>query len=280
LERLGLLSSSSPFLREKSATKLFKEVNEMRKPIIAGNWKMNKTLTEARNFVEEVKGLVPSIANVDSVICAPALFLDCLADEAEGTPLAIGAQNMHFEESGAFTGEISPVMLKDLNVEYVILGHSERRELFAETDELVNQKTHAAFKHGLTPIVCVGETLEQREANQTKDVVKEQTEKGLQGLTDEQMKQAVIAYEPVWAIGTGKTASSEDANEVCAYIRSVVAEQFSQDVADAVRIQYGGSVKPDNIKELMSMSDIDGALVGGASLDPKSYLQLLEGVSR
>jgi triosephosphate isomerase (TIM) len=252
----------------------------MRKPIIAGNWKMNKTLTEARSFVEEVKGLVPSAETVDSVICAPALFLDCLADEAEGTPLVIGAQNMHFEESGAFTGEISPVMLKDLNVQYVILGHSERRELFGETDELVNQKTQAAFKHGLTPIVCVGETLDQREADKTKDVVKEQTEKGLQGLSDEQMKQTVIAYEPVWAIGTGKTASSEDANEVCAYIRSVVAEQFSQDIADAVRIQYGGSVKPDNIKELMSMSDIDGALVGGASLDPKSYLQLLEGVSR
>ncbi|MBH0163854.1 triose-phosphate isomerase [Fictibacillus sp. 7GRE50] len=252
----------------------------MRKPIIAGNWKMNKTLTEARSFVEEVKGLVPSAETVDSVICAPALFLDSLADESEGTPLAIGAQNMHFEESGAFTGEISPVMLKDLNVQYVILGHSERRELFSETDELVNQKTHAAFKHGLTPIVCVGETLEQREADKTKDVVKEQTEKGLSGLTDEQMKQTVIAYEPVWAIGTGKTASSEDANEVCAYIRSVVADQFSQDVADAVRIQYGGSVKPDNIKELMDMSDIDGALVGGASLEPKSYLQLLEGVSR
>ncbi|MBD7962952.1 triose-phosphate isomerase [Fictibacillus norfolkensis] len=252
----------------------------MRKPIIAGNWKMNKTLTEARSFVEEVKGLVPSAETVDSVICAPALFLDSLADESEGTPLAIGAQNMHFEESGAFTGEISPVMLKDLNVQYVILGHSERRELFSETDELVNQKTHAAFKHGLTPIVCVGETLEQREADKTKDVVKEQTEKGLSGLTDEQMKQTVIAYEPVWAIGTGKTASSEDANEVCAYIRSVVADQFSQDVADAVRIQYGGSVKPDNIKELMGMSDIDGALVGGASLEPKSYLQLLEGVSR
>ncbi|MGM0804475.1 MAG: triose-phosphate isomerase [Bacillota bacterium] len=252
----------------------------MRKPIIAGNWKMNKTLTEARSFVEEVKGLVPSAETVDSVICAPALFLDSLADESEGTPLTIGAQNMHFEESGAFTGEISPVMLKDLNVQYVILGHSERRELFGETDELVNQKTHAAFKHGLTPIVCVGETLEQREADKTKDVVKEQTEKGLSGLTDEQMKQTVIAYEPVWAIGTGKTASSEDANEVCAYIRSVVADQFSQDVADAVRIQYGGSVKPDNIKELMGMSDIDGALVGGASLEPKSYLQLLEGVSR
>ncbi|MBH0157027.1 triose-phosphate isomerase [Fictibacillus sp. 5RED26] len=252
----------------------------MRKPIIAGNWKMNKTLTEARSFVEEVKGLVPSAETVDSVICAPALFLDSLADESEGTPLAIGAQNMHFEESGAFTGEISPVMLKDLNVQYVILGHSERRELFSETDELVNQKTHAAFKHGLTPIVCVGETLEQREADKTKDVVKQQTEKGLSGLTDEQIKQTVIAYEPVWAIGTGKTASSEDANEVCAYIRSVVAEQFSQDVADAVRIQYGGSVKPDNIKELMGMSDIDGALVGGASLEPKSYLQLLEGVSR
>ncbi|MGG1574762.1 triose-phosphate isomerase [Fictibacillus sp. NRS-1165] len=251
----------------------------MRKPIIAGNWKMNKTLSEAKSFVEEVKGSIPSSDAVDSVVCAPALFLDALVNASKGTDLGIGAQNMHFEDNGAFTGEISPVMLKDLGVGYVVLGHSERREYFGETDELVNQKTHAAFNHGLTPIVCVGETLEQREADQTKDVVKTQTEKGLQGLSEEQVKRTVVAYEPVWAIGTGKTASSEDANEVCAYIRSVIAEQFSQEAADQVRIQYGGSVKPGNIKELMGMSDIDGALVGGASLEPQSFLQLLEGVN-
>ncbi|WP_062232607.1 triose-phosphate isomerase [Fictibacillus sp. FJAT-27399] len=251
----------------------------MRKPIIAGNWKMNKTLSEAKSFVEEVKGLIPSSDTVDSVVCAPALFLDALVNASKGTDLGVGAQNMHFEDNGAFTGEISPVMLKDLGVGYVVLGHSERREYFGETDEFVNQKTHAAFNHGLTPIVCVGETLEQREADQTKDVVKTQTEKGLQGLSEEQVKRTVVAYEPVWAIGTGKTASSEDANEVCGYIRSVIAEQFSQEAADQVRIQYGGSVKPGNIKELMGMSDIDGALVGGASLEPKSFLQLLEGVN-
>ncbi|BAB07277.1 triose-phosphate isomerase [Halalkalibacterium halodurans] len=250
----------------------------MRKPIIAGNWKMNKTVGEAKAFVEEVKGAIPSSDKVDSVVCSPALFLEGLVQKAEGTELRIGAQNMHFEESGAFTGEISPVALSDMKVDYVILGHSERRDMFAETDELVNKKTHAAFAHGLTPIVCVGETLEEREANQTYDVVKTQVEKGLEGLTDEQVKVTVIAYEPVWAIGTGKSSSAEDANDVCSYIRKVVTEKFSQEAADAVRIQYGGSVKPANIAEYMAQSDIDGALVGGASLDPQSFLQLLEAV--
>ncbi|RBW71216.1 triose-phosphate isomerase [Bacillus taeanensis] len=251
----------------------------MRKPIIAGNWKMNKTLSEAKGFVEEVKGQIPAEDKVDSVVCAPALFLDALVNDTKGSALKVGAQNMHWEESGAFTGEISPAALKDLAVDYVVIGHSERRELFAETDETVNQKTHAAFKHGLTPIVCVGETLEEREEDRTKEVVKEQVEKGLAGLSEEQAKQTVVAYEPIWAIGTGKTASSEQANEVCAYIRTVLAEQFSQETADAIRIQYGGSVKPDNIKELLEQSDIDGALVGGASLEPQSFLQLLEAVN-
>lgn len=248
----------------------------MRKPIIAGNWKMNKVLSEATSFVEEVKGAVPSPESVDSVVCAPALFLDRLVEATKGTDLKIGAQNMHFEENGAFTGEVSPVALADLGVNYVILGHSERREMFAETDETVNQKTIAAFKHGLTPIVCCGETNEEYEQDQTKTVVANQVQKALAGLTDKQVKQTVIAYEPIWAIGTGKSSTAEGANEVCAYIRSVVAEQFSQDVADAVRIQYGGSVKPANIKEYMSQSDIDGALVGGASLEADSFLQLLE----
>ncbi|MBS4208428.1 triose-phosphate isomerase [Bacillus sp. FJAT-50079] len=250
----------------------------MRKPIIAGNWKMNKTLSESLAFATEVKGQVPANDKVDSVICAPALFLGQLVNEVAGTDVAIGAQNMHFEENGAFTGEISPVALKDLEVSYVILGHSERREMFAETDETVNQKTHAAFKYGLTPIVCVGETLEQRENNETMKLVGEQVEKGLQGLTEEQVKQTVIAYEPIWAIGTGKSSTAADANEVCAHIRQVVEQSFSKSAADAIRIQYGGSVKPENIKEYMSEPDIDGALVGGASLEPQSFLQLVGAV--
>ncbi|MDF0728312.1 triose-phosphate isomerase [Cytobacillus sp. S13-E01] len=248
----------------------------MRKPIIAGNWKMHKVLSAAISFVDEVKGSIPSSQVVDAVICAPSLFLGQLNTNVKGTELKIGAQNMHFEESGAFTGEVSPVALKDLDVHYVIIGHSERREMFAETDETVNKKTLAAFKHGLTPIVCCGETLEQREAGQTNDVVGTQIQKALTGLTEDQAKEVVIAYEPIWAIGTGKSSSAEEANEVCAYIRKIVAGKYSDVVADDVRIQYGGSVKPSNIKEYLSQSDIDGALVGGASLEPQSFLQLLE----
>ncbi|MFJ7470552.1 triose-phosphate isomerase [Peribacillus frigoritolerans] len=248
----------------------------MRKPIIAGNWKMNKTLSEATAFLEEVSNLIPKQDVIDTVVCAPALFLDQLVQAAKGTDVKIGAQNMHFEESGAFTGEISPIALADLGVSYVILGHSERREMFNETDEAVNKKAHAAFAHGLTPIVCCGETLEQREAGETNDFVGSQIEKGLAGFSDDQLKQAVIAYEPIWAIGTGKSSSAQDANEVCAHIRSVVADKFSNEAAAAIRIQYGGSVKPENIKEYMAQPDIDGALVGGASLKSDSFLQLLE----
>jgi triosephosphate isomerase (TIM) len=248
----------------------------MRKPIIAGNWKMHKTASEAKTFTEEVKGLVPDTDKVDSVICAPALFLENLVEQTKESKVAIGAQNMHFEESGAFTGEVSPVALADIGVEYVIIGHSERREMFNETDDSVNKKTLSAFKHNLTPIVCVGETLEQRENNETKDLVGAQVKQALTGLTEDQVKQTVIAYEPIWAIGTGKSSTAEDANEVCAHIRQVVASEFSQAAADSVRVQYGGSVKPNNIKEYMAQSDIDGALVGGASLEPQSFLQLLE----
>lgn len=210
------------------------------------------------------------------VVCSPALFLGQLVDEVKGTELKIGAQNMHFEEQGAFTGEVSPVALKDLGVQYVIIGHSERREMFNETDESVNRKVMAAFKHGLTPIVCVGESLEEREAGQTNALVGEQVKKALQGLDEAQVKQVVIAYEPIWAIGTGKSSSAEDANEVCAHIRQVVADVFSNEAANSIRIQYGGSVKPANIKEYMAQPDIDGALVGGASLEAQSFLQLLE----
>jgi triosephosphate isomerase len=248
----------------------------MRTPIIAGNWKMFKTVDEALSFVEQVKGKA-EVAGVESVICAPFTNLPALVAAVKGTSIKIGAQNMHFADSGAYTGEISGGMLKALGVDYVIIGHSERRAYFLETDEIVNKKVLAAYSHGLTPIVCVGESLEEREAGQTKDVCKVQTEAALQGLTSEQATQIVIAYEPIWAIGTGKSSTSEDANEVIAYIREVVASQFSAEVADAVRIQYGGSVKPANIQEYMSASDIDGALVGGASLEPDSYIQLVEG---
>ncbi|AGT33400.1 triosephosphate isomerase [Geobacillus genomosp. 3] len=248
----------------------------MRKPIIAGNWKMHKTMAEAVQFVEEVKRLVPPANEVESVVCAPFLFLDRLVQNTTGTDLKIGAQTMHFADQGAYTGEVSPVMLKDLGVTYVIIGHSERRQMFAETDETVNKKVLAAFTRGLVPIICCGETLEEREAGQTNAVVASQVEKALSGLTPDQVKQAVIAYEPIWAIGTGKSSTAEDANEVCGHIRSVIARQFGSDAAEAVRIQYGGSVKPDNIRDFLAQEHIDGALVGGASLEPASFLQLVE----
>jgi triosephosphate isomerase len=251
-------------------------MNELRKPIIAGNWKMFKTIAETKAFVADVKGKA-EVDGVESVICAPYTSLPALVEAVKGTTLKVGAQNLHFEDNGAFTGEISGIMLKELGVDYVIIGHSERRAYFAESDEIVNKKVHAAFKHSLLPIVCVGEKLEEREAGQTKDVCKVQTEAALQGLTTEQAAQVVIAYEPIWAIGTGKSSTSEDANEVISYIRELVKGQFGAEVADAVRIQYGGSVKPGNIKEYMAMSDIDGALVGGASLEGVSYTQLVEG---
>ena len=248
----------------------------MRKPIIAGNWKMFKTVQEAVSFVNEVKGKA-EVDGVDSVICAPYTNLPALVEAVKGTALKVGAQNLHFEDSGAFTGEISGVMLKDLGVEYVIIGHSERRAYFLETDEIVNKKVHAAFKHGLTPILCVGEKLEEREAGQTKDVCKVQTEAAFAGLSAEQAAQVVIAYEPIWAIGTGKSSTADDANEVISYIRELIAGLYGAGTAEAIRIQYGGSVKPNNIGEYMQQPDIDGALVGGASLEPASYIALVEG---
>ncbi|MBO2945455.1 triose-phosphate isomerase [Paenibacillus sp. F411] len=247
----------------------------MRTPIIAGNWKMFKTIPEAEAFVQEIKN--SAVEGVESVICAPFTTLPALVKAAEGTGIKIGAQNLHFEDQGAFTGEISGGMLKDLGVDYVIIGHSERRQYFNETDESVNKKMHAAFRHGLLPIVCVGESLEEREAGKTKDVCKVQTEAAFADVTAEQAVQAIIAYEPVWAIGTGKSSTSQDANEVISYIRELVQGMYGESVASQVRIQYGGSVKPENVAEYMGQSDIDGALVGGASLQPASYIQLVEG---
>jgi triosephosphate isomerase len=246
----------------------------MRKPFIAGNWKMNKNYEEALAFMTEVAAKAPSSDVVESAICAPAIYLDALVG-AQGENLRIGAQNMHSAASGAYTGEIAPGMLVDRGVTYVVLGHSERRQYFCETDETVNAKTKAAFDNGIVPIVCVGESLEERETGVTNSVVDVQVVKAFAGLTKEQVETAVVAYEPIWAIGTGKTATAEQADETCGYIRTVIAREFGQETAEAIRIQYGGSVKPANVKELMSKPNIDGALVGGASLDAESFLALL-----
>lgn len=250
----------------------------MRKPIIAGNWKMNKTALEARQFVTKVKDVIPSNELVDTVIGAPALFLEGMKKGVRNTELKVAAQNCYFEDAGAFTGEISPLALGALGVDYVIIGHSERREYFHETDEDINKKAHAIFKHGMTPIICCGETLETYEAGQAAEWVGSQVSAALKGLTPEQVSSLVIAYEPIWAIGTGKSATKDDAQNMCKTVRDVVAADFGQEVADKVRIQYGGSVKPENIAEYMACPDVDGALVGGASLQPDSFLALLEAV--
>ena len=237
----------------------------MRRKVIAGNWKMNMLPDAAIRFIDEITPMVKDTEN-EVVLCVPYtdLFYALLA--AQNTNIKIGAQNMHWEESGAYTGEVSGKMLKAIGVEYVIIGHSERRQYFAETDETVNKKLKAAFANDLKPIVCVGETLEQREAGMANDIITSQTEKALDGLTEEQVANTIIAYEPIWAIGTGKTATSEDANNAIKAIRNKISNLYGQNVAERVIIQYGGSVKSTNAQELFSMSDIDGGLVGGASL--------------
>lgn len=247
---------------------------KMRKPIIAGNWKMTMSIAEAKHFVTTIKDQING-TDVEAVLCAPFTMLKDLKEATVGTAIKVGAQNMHFEESGAFTGEISSLMLKEIAVDYVIIGHSERRQYFNETDETVNRKVLKALEQQLLPIMCCGETLEQREADETKDVVKIQVEKGLAGVDKAALADIVVAYEPIWAIGTGKTATSSEANEVIRYIREVVADMFGDEEAAKVRLQYGGSVTPGNVSEIMNESDIDGALVGGASLQPDSYLGLV-----
>ncbi|HOF43118.1 MAG TPA: triose-phosphate isomerase [Bacilli bacterium] len=246
----------------------------MRKKIIAGNWKMNKTRDEALQFVYAVSEKLPHIDEVDSVVCAPFPLLRTLC-KRQGDNLRVGAQNMHYADNGAYTGEISAEMLTTLGVAYVIIGHSERRAMFNETDETVNLKVKKAFEKGLIPILCVGETLEQREKGQEKKVVKAQLEKNLEGLSKNDIEHLVIAYEPIWAIGTGKTASAAQAEEMCAYVREVVKDLYGT-AADKMRVQYGGSVKVDNIKEILSMPNIDGALVGGASLKADDFVKLVE----
>ena len=237
----------------------------MRRKIVAGNWKMNKTPQDAIVLVEKLKEVANS-KEVDVVICPPYICLPAVLEAVEGSDIQVGAQNMHFEENGAYTGEVAPNMLTEMGVKYVIIGHSERRQYFAETNETVNKKTLKAIEHNLIPIVCVGESLEQREQGITVDLVRLQTKIALKDVSAEDAKKVVIAYEPIWAIGTGKTATSQQAEEVCAAIRTVVEEIYNKEVADAVRIQYGGSVNAGNANELFNMGNIDGGLVGGASL--------------
>ncbi len=246
----------------------------MRKKVIAGNWKMNMLPDETITYIDKLAKLVKDTEN-EVILCVPYTDLFYALLTAQNTNIKIGAQNMHFEEKGAYTGEVSPKMLKAINVEYVIIGHSERRQYFNETDETVNKKIKSAFEYGLKPIVCVGETLEQREAGKATEIITKQTELALQGLTNEQVENTIIAYEPIWAIGTGKTATSEDANNAIKDIRNKIAQNYGQNVADGVIIQYGGSVKAKNAKELFSMSDIDGGLVGGASLDAEEFSNIV-----
>jgi triosephosphate isomerase len=238
----------------------------MRKKIVAGNWKMNKTPKEALELIETLKPLVGGQDKVEVVFCPPAVDLVIAAEAVKGTNIKIGAQNMYCEESGAYTGEISPAMVKESGCEYVILGHSERRGYFGETDELINLKVKKAFEHGLTPIICVGEKLSEREQGITIDLIRMQVKIALKDIDPENVKKTVIAYEPIWAIGTGKTATSVQAEEVCCAIRECVKEVFGQEVSDEIRIQYGGSVNAGNAAELFAMPNIDGGLVGGASL--------------
>ncbi|HUW23263.1 MAG TPA: triose-phosphate isomerase [bacterium] len=247
----------------------------MRKPIIAGNWKMNKLTSEAVELAREVKNKTGTIADREIVLCPPFTVLSSVKEVIKGSSIKLGAQNMYWEVRGAYTGEVSPTMLKDIGCNYVILGHSERRQYFGETNETVNKKAKIAFSIGLIPIVCVGETLRQREKGETLTVIEEQVKTGLSGLTKEESKGLVVAYEPVWAIGTGKTATPEEAEEVQRFIRKLLGQMFGKENAQAIRILYGGSINPDNISVLMSCEDIDGGLIGGASLNVESFLKVV-----
>ena len=246
----------------------------MCKKVIAGNWKMNKLPNEAIDFIDRLTPLVKNTEN-EVIVCVPYTDLFYALLTAQNTNIKIGAQNMHYEEKGAYTGEVSASMLKSIGVEYVIIGHSERRQYFNETDETVNKKVKSAFEHGLNPIVCVGETLEQRESGKAEEIITMQAQKALDGLKEEQVKNTIIAYEPIWAIGTGKTATSEDANNAIKAIRNKICQIYGQNVGKSIIIQYGGSVKSTKCKELFTTSDIDGGLVGGASLEPEEFAKIV-----
>ncbi len=246
----------------------------MRTPMMAGNWKMNKTPSEAASLAQAIRERTADYDNVDKVVCSPFVCLDAVNSVLEGSDVAMGAQNLHWEPSGAYTGEISAPMLADL-VDYVIIGHSERRQYFGETDESVNKKMHAALDSGLAPILCVGETLAQNESGETQAIVTMQIEQALNGLSAQQVQQSVIAYEPIWAIGTGRAATAAQAQEVCALIRQIVEQLHGEQTASQTQILYGGSTKPANIREIMQQPDIDGALSGGAALDAESYGEMV-----
>ena len=246
----------------------------MRKPIIAGNWKMNNNIEESLKLVDEIKAINLN-KDVEAVLCVPFTNLKDVKVAIKDTDIKLAAQNMHWEENGAYTGEISPNMLNELGVDYVLIGHSERRQYFNETDETVNKKVLSALAHNIAPIICVGETLEERESNREKQIVKDQVKKALKDVNKNTIEKIVIAYEPIWAIGTGKTASSDQANEIIAFVREIIGDIYSETEKQIIRIQYGGSVRPDNVVELMGKSDIDGALVGGASLKAEDFAKLI-----
>jgi triosephosphate isomerase len=247
-----------------------------RKPVIAGNWKMNKTIAAAEQLVKELLISLRDVEDVEIAVCPPFTALHSVSSLLQGSNIGLGAQNMHFVKEGAYTGEVSPEMLKDVRCKYVIIGHSERRQYFDETDEGVNKKAKVALSYGFTPIICVGETLEQREQGMTEDLVSRQVRMALDGIGCESIPEIIIAYEPIWAIGTGRSATAEDAEHVISLIRDVVSDMFNKEAADKMRIQYGGSVNPKNIAELMNQPNIDGALVGGASLDADSFTRIVK----
>ncbi|MBI2523212.1 triose-phosphate isomerase [Candidatus Woesearchaeota archaeon] len=244
------------------------------KALIAANWKMNKDIKEAVSFVKSFEKLIKNAKNIDIVICPPFTLFSELNQLLKNSKIKLGAQNMHFEDKGTFTGEISPLMLKDAGCEYVILGHSERRQYFNETDDLINKKVKSALRHNLKPILCIGETLQQRDNNKTREIIENQLINCLNDINENEIKNLVVAYEPVWAIGTGKNAAPEQAEEVHKFIRSLLLKIYNKKISDNARIIYGGSVKPENIKCLMKMKNINGTLVGGASLDPKSFAEI------
>ena len=251
----------------------------VRKAVIAGNWKMNKTRPEAKALLEELKGKVAN-PGCEVIACVPFTNLETALEATKGTPIKVGAQNCHFEKSGAFTGEISADMLAEMGVEYVVLGHSERRQYFGETDETVNKRTKAALAAGLKPIVCVGELLWERECNITEEVIARQIKLDFFSVSADDLKKCIIAYEPVWAIGTGKTATADQAEEVCAFIRATLAKLYGADVAEAVTIQYGGSMNAGNAEELLSKVNVDGGLIGGASLKAGDFNTIIEAATK
>ena len=251
-----------------------------RKTIIAGNWKMNKTASDTKKFAEELKAILPRAKWCDVVVCVPFVNIPAALKAFKDMRVAVGAENLYYEPSGAYTGEVSADMLKDLGVKYVIIGHSERRQYFGETDITVNKKVHAALEAGLYPIVCVGESLEQRELGVTMDLISYQVKAALSGVPAEKMRHVVIAYEPIWAIGTGKTATAEQAGEVCEAIRTVIRKLYGARVARSVTIQYGGSMNAKNAAELLAQPDVDGGLIGGASLKPVDFVEIINSANQ